>query len=431
VSTAPARPAARRWPPAWLRPRLHQCARPRDPLVRPLPYPFLGAVALSNDIEFTSFALFEALMAFMNSRGPTPLGPGLGLEVASSLFFYSAHPYTFSYFHGPAADAPPGPHAARIAEYLRAGWIDTNHAYGDFDFTGGCTRAHAARALETLARQGVTLAVFTNHGTEHNAQNIGADAPYHRGDVPGDPAWHVDLLRQAGCRFAWTDSLKVDRTPSRGLENKARTLASDVLALVDPARRTPREVLRPLVLQDGGPMTGFIRVAGTGENAPNLGNMGCQLARLGLRRLYSGWGVAVLYQHLGVATRQAGRCLAAEVAALARNPRPLEPLRELAREADAGRLWVAGTARLLRYLDMIARVTVRRAGPGVLDVDPGPGAEADDPKAALQGLTVFVPDAGTALRCRGRELAVTRNGPDPQGRRSLSIPLCKPEDIWT
>lgn len=441
MSRPPARATARRWPPAWLRPRLHQFARPRDPLVRPLPYPFLGAVALSNDIEFTSLEWFEAVMAFMNSRGTTPLGPGLGLEVASSMFFYSAHPYTLSYFQGAAADAPPAPHAARLDEYLRAGWIDTNHAYGDFDFTGGCTRAHAARALDALARRGVALAVFTNHGTEHNAQNIGADAAYHRGDVPGDPAWHADLLREAGCRFVWTDSLKVDRTPPRGLENRLRTLAGDALGLVDPARRTPREVLRPLVLQDGGPMTGFIRVAGTGENAPNLGNMGRQFARVGLGRLYSGWGVAVLYQHLGVALRRAGRCHGAGVAALVRDPRPLEPLRELAREADAGRLWVAGTARLLHYLDMIARVAVRRAEPGVLEVDfssdpvfgtnPGAAPGRDDPADALQGLTVFVADMTTALRFRGRDLPVTRNGPDAQGRRSVSVPLRKLEDIWT
>jgi hypothetical protein len=182
-------------------------------LVRALPYPYKAGVAISNDAEFMSSEFFEGLMAFLNSTGQTPLGRGLGLEVTSSAFFYSAHPYSFSYFEGAAVGGGKAPFAARMEEYLRAGWIDTLHAYGDFDGVGGFQRAHAERTFDALARMGVTLPIYTNHGDSANVQNIGGDAAYHLGDIPGTPAYHTDLLKTHGARYIWTDSAITGEPP--------------------------------------------------------------------------------------------------------------------------------------------------------------------------------------------------------------------------
>lgn len=410
-------------------PGLHGRIRPRELQVRPLPFPYRAAAALSWDVEFTSFALFEALMAFANGRGDTPLGRGLGLEVASSLFFHSAHPYTFSYFAGADAGAQPGPHAARIGEYLRAGWIDTNHAYGDFDAVGGFTRAHAGAALAALEREGARLDVFTNHGGPENVQNMGGDAPYHLGDVPGHEAYHADLTRAAGVRYVWTDTLKREGARVVGFVPRVAKLVARCKVFLDDPRPARPGVLVPLRLQDGADALGFVRLRGTGADAPNLDNFGLQLARLDWRRLYEGNGVAVVYQHLGVRRRTAGRCEAADLAELAACPELMGPLRFLAKERDAGRLWLAGTARLLRYLELVEGVRLRHGGPGWLDVIPPqdlPGG-AD----ALGGLTVYTAGGVHGLRHAGRELPVVRNAPDETGRESLTVPLPPLEDIWT
>ena len=96
--------------------------------VRPWPYPFKAALTISNDAEYVSFNFFEELMTFLNTESQTSLGQGLGIEVTSSVFHFSANPYNFSVFKGASPDAKPSEYAHRIEEYLSGGWIDTLHA---------------------------------------------------------------------------------------------------------------------------------------------------------------------------------------------------------------------------------------------------------------------------------------------------------------
>ena len=146
---------------------------------RVLPYPYKGAMTISNDAEFMSFEFFETFYSFLNSNKKTIFGDGLGLQVTSSLFFYSNKPYNLSYFNGIEVNSPKNGYAQRLCEYLKAGWIDTNHAYGDFDGIGGFQRAHAIRVLEEMNEKQIQIPCFTNHGDTFNIQNIGTDASYH------------------------------------------------------------------------------------------------------------------------------------------------------------------------------------------------------------------------------------------------------------
>ncbi len=403
------------------------------PGVRPLPFPFRGALSLSFDADCLGFAFFEALMRLLNTRGPTPLGPGLGLETTSSLFFYSQRREHFSYFSGLGPDAPRCAEADRLDDYLRAGWIDANHAFGDFSPRGGFVRAHALRAYETLAALGATLPVFTNHGPANNVQNVAPETPWRtwqRGDAPGHPAYHADLFPGAGVRFVWADSMINELAPPGALA-RLRALARQGRHALGPRQLRARRLSFPCALADGTRVRGFFRFRSTGEPPPALGNLGRQLAQVPWDALYARRGCVVVYQHPGVLEKTAGRVVPCGVQAVAARARELlAPLRFLAREREAGRLWVCGLARLLLYGELLASVRLRRLGPGEVELCGGDPALA--PRERFQGLTVYDRSGrGLRLWCAGRELATVRNPADETGAASVSVPLVPLEDIWS
>jgi hypothetical protein len=400
---------------------------PRHPDVRPLPYPYLAGLALSHDADLCSMEVLEQLMRFMNGTRRTALGEGLGLEMSSSLFFYSPPGRQFSYYDGLEVAAPPGPAAARLDEYLRAGWMDTNHAYGDFDGVGGFVRAHAERALERLHALGVRLPAYSNHGDHLNRQCLGAGARHHEGDVPGSPAYHSDLLLRSGTRF-FTSSDYISAHTSLEGHAEPRPRPEKRSWFGRSAAPGDGPLLTPVELRDSGRMVAFTRRRGTGFNAPNLSSLDYQLQALPLERLYRERAVVVLYQHLGVLHRSGGRCTPVTLDAIHAAPHLLAPLRLIKRESDEGRLWVATQNRLLTYAEMVGEAEVRAQG-GEFDVD---AARLDgDPRQHFSGLTLYChPRAEPRLRCRGVELPLRHNGPDESGRYSVTVPFQPLPDIW-
>lgn len=389
--------------------------------MRRLPYPYRGALAIANDAEFLSLPFFETLMAYVNGRGETPWGRGLGLECTSSLFFYSAHAHSMSYFDGVSPGGPRSPAAKRLADYLMSGWGDTIHAYGAFDRVGGFERVHAEHSFEELDRLGARLKVFTNHGDDKNIQNIGGDAAYHRGDVPDHEAHHTDLLARHGVRHIWTDGMADEYRPRpEGIRQRWRQRAGFPFLATEDRR-----------MRDGTAFRGFRRFRGTGANAPNLSSLQRQLDLIDWGAFYSRHESVVLYQHLGVLHRIAGECVPATIDAVAARPEVfLAPWRRLAREAGEGRLWVVGLARLLAYRELLNGATLAATATGELELqlDRTP----DDPATDLAGLTLYVDTIRpVTLRCHGTELPVVVNGPDETGRYSVSVPLTHLQDIWS
>lgn len=392
-------------------------------LVRALPYPYRAGIAISNDAEFMSPELFEGLMSFLNSSGPTPLGIGLGLEVTSSTFFYSAHPYSFSYFDGAAVDAQPTSFATRMEDYLRTGWIDTLHAYGDFDGVGGFLRAHAERTFDTLSRLGVIMPIFTNHGDSANRQNIGGDAAYHQGDIAGEVCYHTDLLAAHGTRYIWTDTAVIGEEVQPQRNGWRRFLPQGT-------QPPTRPFIAAWQLRDGHTMQRFMRFRGTGTNAPNLSSLAYQIDRLDLQGLYHRNGTAVVYQHLGVQHRSGGRCMPATLDAMTERPEVyLAPWYRLAREVGEGRLWLSGLARLLQYNDMLAGLGVEIDDSGTFKLTSD--RIVVDPADHFQGLTLYVQPGITPIVTYGEQmLSLVHNGPDESGRYSISIPIKKTVNIW-
>ena len=70
--------------------------------IRKFPYPYKCALSISSDIDNASSSqFFVQFMDFLNSQIQTIYGPGLGLEVGNSFWFFNGSKSPqLSYFNG-------------------------------------------------------------------------------------------------------------------------------------------------------------------------------------------------------------------------------------------------------------------------------------------------------------------------------------------
>lgn len=290
---------------------------------------------------------------------------GLDLEIAGSMFMYATHALchsSISYFDGDSGTI--SAHAPFLRDAVKSGWIDTLHAYGDFD-GGGFTRAHAERTLEEFERNGLKLGVWTNHGSSLNSQNIGHRelSDYQQGDDPKQPAYHLDITRQFGVRWFWVD-------------NALQTSPFEAEPICYPARA-----------RDGSEITIFRRYRGlAGKPAPNCQSLAEQITETDLDEIVRRNAVCVYYQHLGVARRNDDGSFDAATepyfddAAMTR-------LAHLSRRQKEGRCLVAGLARLLRYLEVRDALRLRLSDNILWVQSDEPGLRPSD----LNGVSLDVP----------------------------------------
>lgn len=391
--------------------------------MRSWPYPFQAGMAISNDAEFMSFEFFEELMAFLNSHTKTSLGNGLGLSVTSSVFFYSANPYNFSYFDGYNPKSSVSKYAQRIDEYIKEGWIDTIHAYGDFDGVGGFQRIHAENTFRELKKKKLSIEVYTNHGGAENWQNIGKDAEYHCGDIKEHEAYHIDLMFENGIKYIWTDSMIT-------FKKSKKQILKDYLLNLLRKNNKKKYLINDTELQDGSIFTGFLRFRSTGLNAPNLSSFNDQITQIDWKRLYQKHSAIIIYQHLGVLCRNNGRCTAATIEAIANAPdQYLSGFYHIKREADSKKLWLCGTAELLRYIDMLRSTQIIISDKEVRLYNKNCHS---NPEKFFQGLTIYLPYIQNLhLHWEDTVIPFLWNDPDDSGRLSITIPLIAKKDLWT
>jgi hypothetical protein len=183
------------------------------PLVRlrEFPYPFKCALAIASDIDYCSLEDFEEIHRFLNTTQMTSMGPGLGLDIGDSMWMYDladldpteGFPPSMSYWKG----VTPGQakHSEQIQDYVRKGWIDSLHTYGNFSRKEGqFTRQLAKAALDELSAKHLRLDTWLDHGDECNSQDFVeySKKTWQNGDNPRSPAYHTDLLLNYGVRYA-------------------------------------------------------------------------------------------------------------------------------------------------------------------------------------------------------------------------------------
>jgi len=396
-----------------------------DATLRRLPYPYRAMLAICSDLDETPdrHVYFES-MRFLNTREPTAMGEGVGLEVGNSMYF-DMPPDQFAYWNTDDAGRD------MIRALIRSGHIDCLHSFGDL----ATTRRHAEIALEELARHDCRMKVWIDHGTAPS--NFGGDIMQGSGDVPGSAVYHADLTCGFGVEYVWRGRVtsvigqEVPRRlgghwnpdhPVASVRTVAKEFAKGLLAAAGHekyAMHGSNQVMQRVALRSGQKVWEFLRAnphwggVSSCETAEGLGDV---LTDKMLKRLMGRQGVCILYTHLGKVRDR-------------REPFSLktrEALRRLSRLADDGRILVTTTRRLLDYWRMIREIAVSTTR--------SPGKEGIDimvtaPTPHLDGLTLYHQNArDVRLVVNGRVVDnVQRHGPDHTGVPSLSVPWTRLE----
>lgn len=150
--------------------------------MRKFPYPYRAMLAISSDADHETLRKFNLAHQFLNTTKQTPMGKGLGLDISDSFFMYDGsnlHTYTdenhtplsdeLTWFKG-TSNTPS--EMSVLSAYIKGGWIDTMHSYGDFSMRDQSqtlfTRKLAIQAIQSLKDHGDVVTVWTDHGNKSN-----------------------------------------------------------------------------------------------------------------------------------------------------------------------------------------------------------------------------------------------------------------------
>ncbi|UOF92389.1 hypothetical protein LSG31_09640 [Fodinisporobacter ferrooxydans] len=306
--------------------------------LRKFPFPYKAMLAISSDADHETLRKFNLIHEFLNTTQMTPMGRGVGLDIADSFFMYNGsdlHAFVddhhtpigkeFTYFKG-VGDTRYG--AKIIDAYIHDGWLDSMHTYGDFNMKNHAqtrfTRKLAVQAIQALQAAHDKVTVWIDHGNQSNVDNFGSYGfsrfyNYQKGALPHSPYYHTDLLIPYGIKFVWTDR------------------NSSVFG--------HQSMIYPVKLPDGREVWGFWRYTNGRERRPgvirwlwSVDDLARQLSPKHLRAIIAHHQYAILAQHF---------CADNTVLPLPQNAR--DRLRLLAREYHDGKILVARTSRLLKY----------------------------------------------------------------------------------
>jgi len=401
--------------------------------LRKFPYPYKAAMAISSDIDGTTTKEeFLEIQSFLNTKEKASMGEGVGLEIGNSFIVYAPTTCTFSYFSGDSGDAQV------IRKYIRAGYIDSLHSYGEkFDFS----REDAIKAIRELRNNRCQVDVWVDHARTPN--NLGDDTTFGLGDHPDSPAYHADLTIDYGIKFVWLgritmvigqsapislrtfSSIYDSNHPITSLINMGKEFAKNFLAILGNrkyALHRTYDLVRIARLDDGQKVYEFIRFdnywkgVATGATSRRLAYV---ISRRTLDRLKEVGGYTIVYTHLG----KNSDC--SEVI-----PKETQTaLRELAGEFEQGNIYVTTTSRLLNYYlihsyldwsyETISDEIVIRIS-HVQDPVFGPFMPTEK---NLRGITFYVPSKDKVrLYIGDKEIAnIQRNQPDYTERESITI----------
>ena len=405
--------------------------------VRRFPYPYEAALAICNDIDMTrDIEEFLEIQRFLNTKGTTSMGEGIGLEIGNSLFFYNQQ-HTLSYF------AESDYARSVMIDLIHAGFVDSLHSYGD----EANTREQIERALDVLQRESCHLDVWSNHFGA--ASNLSPKFRYMfrdcRGDDPSSEVYHTDLTIPYGIRFAWVGATTrlVGQSPSQPLSFLVsvfdrRHPVPSIISMVKEFRKSSlgargderfalhssNQLTQPLRLRDGRKVHEFIRYIdhpkGVSLGATSRG-LAYAISMRALQRLKAVHGFTIIYTHLGK-NDGCEEVIAKETQ---------EALRNLEQEYRAGKIYVTTTSKLLgyylalRYLEWSEQRDGRRIKIIVEGINDPVFGQSDPTVEQLQGLTFYVPESRLAeVYVGGRMVGdLQRNSADESGRESVTIPF--------
>jgi hypothetical protein len=392
--------------------------------LRKFPYPYDAMLAISSDIDNTTVEKFETYHQFLNTLEQTSHGPGLGLDIGDSAWFYVANDslinldkeghraeYSMSYFQGLKPNCRKD--ADKISNYYKVGWIDSLHSFGDFsrnDRSVKFTRALAVAAWKAMNDSGFKPKVWINHGSESNVQNFGAYNPktlfkYQAGDDPKSPYYHTDLTIDNGIRYVWN------------------SIGMSQFSYDNP--------LYPIKLRDGRQVWGFQRythdvVNGKYDWTWETHELHRQITKQRLEQLVQERKFAIVAQHLGKGSD-----------GFPFNHIDIQALQLLKAYQDEGKVLVARTSRLLDYAraqKFVRYSIVQIEGKTYININSIEDSVLEPTTPTLdeiRGLTFYVDDPDKTFVLLNLTLIpkeqLQRNGPDTSSKKSIGVKWYMPD----
>jgi len=401
--------------------------------LRKHPYPYRAAFSFSNDIDLTTVQRYLFLKdLFKNFPASRPSAKD-GLPYSESIFVFNCNP------HHPEQIALQT-HPDLLFPDLESGYLGTLHGWGDFNFNPVFSRNdYLNEGIRLLSQSKCRPRVWTNHGTLHNLQNIGAGIGY--GDLPQYrdgaglsyplPSYHLDLTRKLGIDFFWDGSLSRIIGQNRELSSSdlwktlyaaqpcGRRMKDKLLRLVKKyaympmkAYITDNRLLEEKTLRDGCRVF-VIRRFGHYDKA-TADNMDQVLPQEVVEKLIANEGVMVFMTHLGKTALAADRM----------PDNSMRVLRHLKERFDDGDLWVCPLPALLDYQALTESLRIRTVAEARLELSFSNGVWSDfqpEPER-LRGLTFYYGRRAPAVIFSGsRRLGFTLNPKDRTGRHSITI----------
>ena len=322
---------------------------------RKFPYPFKSALTICSDIDNTdSLEEFLTIQEFLNTKNPTEMGVGLGLEIGNSFFPIKASKTSHSPF-GLISDNQIENEV--IVDLIKIGYIDFIHSFQE------ANREEIRKIADTLSNIGCQLNVWVNHAKA--VSDLGY-RDYSLGDNINSIHYHTDFsIRTLGYKFVWigeVSSIVGQGFPLRlhsffaGLNRKHfiqslynnafKEIAKYGLSFMGIGKkysnRKYNELTCPLRLDDGQYVFGFVRsnvsyqgIGGKAVTSPGL----VDILREGIfKELNKNGGYMIVYTHLG---SNIGNPYISKATQRA--------LRRLETEYRKGNIYVTTTAKLLKY----------------------------------------------------------------------------------
>jgi len=401
--------------------------------LRKFPYPYKAAMAICSDIDgTTTVEEFLEIQKFLNTKEITSMGKGIGLEIGNSFMMYAPPTCAFSYY------SPKPENAQIIKKFIKSGYIDCMHSYGQkADFT----RKDAIEAVKELTENRCKVDVWVDHAT--TVDNLGDDRTFGLGDHEDSSVYHADITLAYGIKFVWLgritmvigqsvpitlktfSSIYDSRHPVDSLKNMSKEFAKNVLGVFGNrkyAMHKSYDLTRITRLDDGQKVYEFLRFdnhwKGVARGATSK-RLAYVISDQTLERLKEVGGYMVVYTHLGK-NSDCSQVIAKETQIALRN---------LAGEYEKGNIYVTTTSKLLnyylshKYLDWSYESSGDETVITISSVkDPVFGTFVPTPQD-LHGITFYVPDKYKArIYVTGKEIInLQRNPPDYSGRESITI----------
>lgn len=430
--------------------------------LRKFPYPYKAALTIASDIDGTTREEFLEIHKFLNIKEMTLMGRGLGLEIGDSFYMYSTNPTinnkkakvggkiydslhydpTITYFKQTSTNISED--AQLITDFIKAGYIDTIHTFGNFSGTGGFQRQMAINALDEMKSKGIKVDVWINHGDDYDTQGMYPGFPTRLGDNPDAKEYHSNLTIPYGIKFIWKEpntsivgqdrlltwrELFDERHPIQSLISILDSLWGDTNIKTMSRNNTLLE-LAPL--DDGQKIYLFKRFnnhpKGVYEGA-NPDALIYQLSDNTLKQLINNEGYMIIYTHLGDHKKRgfSPEGIFSQGA--------IKTLKNLASEYERGNIYVTTTSKLLNYniIHKNLEWSSRRQKDGSIIIeitgvfDEIKGKKYLPTAYELQGTTFYTPYALKTRIYIGKKevLEIKENPPDYTGKQSVSIPLVR------